>query len=112
MRRAEIFIQHSITDNETGDEEGCPVAVLEAMSHNMPVVSTWHAGIPEAVVDGATGYLVEEGDSIAMAERIVALVKNPVLRHQLGISAWERAREQFSWEKEKMGLLSLLGLQR
>ena len=111
MKAAEIFIQHSMTD-ERGDEEGFPVAVLEAMAHSLPVVSTWHAGIPEAVVHGATGYLVSEGDSVAMAERIVALAQSPVLRRQMGISGWERARDHFSWEEEKRKLLSLLDLQQ
>jgi glycosyltransferase involved in cell wall biosynthesis len=112
MKAADIFVQHSMTDTESGDEEGCPVAVLEAMAHCLPVVSTWHAGIPEAVVNGATGYLVDEGNSVAMAERIVALVQNPDLRRQMGISGWERAREHFSWEEEKMKLLNLFDLQR
>ena len=111
MKAADIFVQHSMTDTESGDEEGFPVAVLEAMSHSLPIVSTWHAGIPEAVVHGATGYLVSEGDSVAMAERIVALAQNPVLRRQMGISGWERAREHFSWEEEKRKLLNLLDLQ-
>ncbi len=111
MTSAEIFLQHSMTDTESGDEEGCPVAVLEAMSHALPVVSTWHAGIPEAVVDGITGCLVDEGNSVAMAERIVALVQNPALRRQMGISGWERAKEHFSWEQEKDKLLRLLDLQ-
>jgi len=112
MDAAHIFVQHSMIDSETGDEEGCPVAILEAMSHSLPVVSTWHAGIPEAVVDGTTGYLTEEGNTVAMAERIVALVQDPVLRRQMGISGWERAREHFSWEKEKMKLVNLLDLQQ
>jgi colanic acid/amylovoran biosynthesis glycosyltransferase len=112
LKAAEIFVQHSMTDTESGDEEGCPVAILEAMSHSLPVVSTSHAGIPEAVLNGITGYLVDEGNSVAMAERIVALVQNPVLRRQMGISGWERAKEHFSWEEEKMRLVNLLDLQR
>jgi len=47
-----------------------------------------------------------------MAERIVALVQDPVLRHQMGIYGWERARRHFSWEKEKMKLVNLLDLQQ
>ena len=111
MDAAHIFVQHSMIDSETGDEEGCPVAILEAMSHSLPVVSTRHAGIPESVVNGTTGYLTEEGNTVAMAERIVALVQDPVLRHQMGISGWERARRHFSWEEKKMKLVNLLDLQ-
>ena len=66
MKKAHIFLQHSVTCPITGDEEGVPVAILEAMASGLPVVSTFHAGIPEAVVDGKTGFLVSED---AMGER-------------------------------------------
>lgn len=111
MRDADIFIQHSITDPETADEEGLPVAILEAMARSLPVVSTRHSGIPEAVVDGVTGYLVEEGDSAGMAERLVEMACIPGLRHRMGEAGWLRVRERFSWEREREGLLRVLGLQ-
>ncbi len=110
MRRADIFLQHSVTDSETGDEEGLPVGILEAMANSLPVVSTRHAGIPEAVLEGDTGYLVDEGDSIGMAEPLVKLARDPDLRHRMGRTGWLRAREQFSWEKERSDLLKILGL--
>ena len=111
LKAGEIFVQHSITDADSGDEEGLPVAILEAMSHSLPVVSTRHAGIPEAVVDGTTGYLVEEGNTVAMADKLVALAQNPVLRRQMGTLGWERAKKYFSWEKERAELLNLFNLQ-
>lgn len=107
---SDIFIQHSRVDPATGDEEGVPVAVLEAMANSLPVVSTLHAGIPEAVVDGVTGYLVPEGNSIAMSERITKLAINMSLRHDLGEAGWKRARELFSWETERAKLLGVLGI--
>lgn len=105
---ADIFIQHSAVDPTTGDEEGLPVAILEAMALSLPVVSTRHAGIPEAVLDGQTGYLVEEGASSSMGERISALAQNPDLRWRLGLAGWQRARERFTWQRERETLLSLL----
>jgi len=110
MEAADIFLQHSMTDTETGDEEGCPVAILEAMSRSLPVVSTRHAGIPEAVVDGTTGYLVDEGSNVAMAERIVALASNYDLRRRTGTAGWQRAKEFFSWKKERSELTKVLGV--
>jgi hypothetical protein len=53
------------------------VAILEAMADALPVNSTRHAGIPDAVVDSCTGYLVDQGDS----RTIVQWTK--VLPHQL-----------------------------
>jgi glycosyltransferase involved in cell wall biosynthesis len=110
MHNADIFLQHSITDPKTGDEEGLPVSVLEAMAHSLPVVSTRHAGIPEAVEEGITGYLVNEGDSTGMADRLAALARDPELRSSFGLAGWHRAKEHFSWEKERKDLLKILGL--
>lgn len=110
MRDADVFLQHSMTDPETGDEEGLPVSILEAMANSLPIVSTLHAGIPEAVLDGCTGYLVKEGDSVGMAERLISLTRDPDLRRCMGEAGWHRAKEHFSWEKERSELLRILGL--
>jgi glycosyltransferase involved in cell wall biosynthesis len=110
MREADLFLQHSITDPRTGDEEGLPTAIQEAMACGLPVVSTYHAGIPEAVDDGATGFLVREGDTDAMAERIVRLAGDRVLRQRMGEAAWRRAQERFAWPRSKAALLKILDL--
>ncbi|MCS6814496.1 MAG: glycosyltransferase family 4 protein [Cyanobacteria bacterium] len=110
MQSADIFVQHSKTDPATGDEEGLPVAILEAMAAGLPIVATHHAGIPEEVVEGETGFLVPEGDTIAMAERIVTLAQDAELRHTLGQAGWQRALDMFTWEQERKSLLELMGL--
>jgi len=111
MKKSDIFLQHSVTDPITGDEEGLPVAILEAMANSLPVVSTRHAGILETVLEGATGYLVDEGDSLGMMERLLTLARDPELRRHLGEAGWRRAREHFSWGKERADLLRILGLE-
>lgn len=108
MKQADIFLQHSMTDLETGDEEGLPVAILEAMSYNLPVVATHHAGIPEAVVDGKTGFLVSEGNSVVMSEKIVLLAQNFKLRTTMGFQGSYEVSQKFSWENEKTKLLHLI----
>jgi glycosyltransferase involved in cell wall biosynthesis len=110
LRASDIFIQHSRVDPITGDEEGLPVAILEAMAYCLPVVSTWHAGIPDGVIDGITGYLVQEGDSAAMSEKIALLATDYKKRRDMGEEGWRRAREFFSWERARASLLSVLGL--
>jgi len=109
MAKADIFLQHSIVDPETGDEEGMPVAVQEAMAMALPVVSTQHAGIPEIISHGETGFLVAEGDVVGMSEHIVALAREPELRQSIGVAAWSHARNQLTWEREKQALLKVLG---
>jgi colanic acid/amylovoran biosynthesis glycosyltransferase len=110
MRQADIFLQHSRTDPLTGDEEGMGVSLVEAMAQALPVVSTRHDGIPETVGEGATAFLVEEGDSAGMAERLVALARDPELRRRMGLAGWERARKHFTWERERKDLLEIMDL--
>jgi len=110
MREADIFLLHSMTDPETGDEEGLPTSIQEAMAYALPVVSTLHAGIPEAVLNDSTGYLVPEGDTVGMAERLIILARDPGLRRRMGEAGWSRAKEHFSWEKLRVKLLKILDL--
>ena len=110
MRSASLFLQHSMTDPHTGDQEGLPLAILEAMAEGLPVISTIHAGIPEAVIDGETGFLVNEGDSPGMADRIVWMAAHAAERSRLGAAAHARARTQFTWARERSELLKVLGL--
>lgn len=110
MDKADIFLQHSRTDPVTGDEEGLPVAILEAMGHGLPVISTRHAGIPEAVVEGVTGLLVDEGDTGGMAECLVQLASDAGLRGRFGLAGWQRAKERFTWQRERQELLAVLGI--
>ncbi len=82
------------------------------MACGLPVVSTRHAGIPEAVTDGGNGFLVDEGDSAAMGARLVELASDPGLRLRMGEAGWQQARRRFSWERERSELLRILGLIR
>jgi colanic acid/amylovoran biosynthesis glycosyltransferase len=111
MRSADVFLQHSITDTVTGDAEGLPVAILEAMASALPVIATRHEGIPEAVLDGESGLLSEEGDVEAMAENLVSLAEDAERRSRMGEAGWRRARDRFTWERERRDLLHLLGLE-
>ena len=111
LKEADIFLQHSITDPETGDEEGLPVAILEAMGHGIAVIATRHAGIPEAVIEGQTGLLVDEWDTKRMADCIVELAADPSQRSRMGVNSWQRAREHFSAERECTDLRRIIGLQ-
>lgn len=109
MRSTDVFLQHSITDPVTGDEEMMPLSILEAMAYNLPVVSTRHAGIPEAVEDGVTGYLVDEGDTIGMSIFIGKLARDQYLRNRFGYEGRQRVSRLFAWRHEHAALLRLLG---
>jgi glycosyltransferase involved in cell wall biosynthesis len=61
LSKANAFLHHSITA-PNGDTEGMPNAIIEAMAMELPVISTFHAGIPELVEHGVNGFLVQEKD--------------------------------------------------
>jgi colanic acid/amylovoran biosynthesis glycosyltransferase len=103
-----VFVQHSVTDPETGDEEGLPAAIQEAMALGMTVISTRHAGIPEAIEHGVSGLLVEERDVEAMAEEMGRIASDAALCARLGASAHAKAKELYSWPAERARLLAAL----
>ena len=69
LQEADVFVHHSITSDD-GDEEGIPNAIMEAMAMQLPILSTYHAGIPELVTHGVNGYLVKEKDIATYTERM------------------------------------------
>ncbi|HKR07036.1 MAG TPA: glycosyltransferase family 4 protein [Bacteroidia bacterium] len=98
MQNATIYVQHSVVP-ENGDSEGTPVAILEASASGLPVISTKHAGIKDVIIDGETGYLVDEYDVDAMTERMIHLANNPELAYSMGQAARIRIAEYFPMEK-------------
>lgn len=78
-----LLAQHSVIALN-GDQEGFPVGLLEGAALELPIVSTYHSGISEQVIDGKTGFLVREFDYETMAERMIQLLTNPVLAQQMG----------------------------
>lgn len=98
LKSAFAFVQHSVTAIN-GDQEGTPLAVLEASAAGLPVVSTKHAGIPDVVVDNKTGLLVEEHDVDAMAQKMMDLLKNQTLAKQFGSNGKERIKTNFTLKR-------------
>lgn len=107
MRRALCFVQHSI-EAASGDCEGTPVAILEAAASGLPVVSTRHAGIPDVVIEGETGFLVDEHDVKAMAVRMLQIVQYPKLAGEMGRAARRRVEAHFSMEQSIDRLWSVI----
>lgn len=83
--RADVFALPSVTAN--GEKEGIPGTIVEAMAAGLPVVSTFHAGIPAVVQDGLTGLLVPEHDLDALAAALGRAVTDAALRAELGTKA-------------------------
>jgi colanic acid/amylovoran biosynthesis glycosyltransferase len=98
MRAARCFVQHSI-EAASGDSEGTPLSILEAGATGLPVVSTRHAGIPDVVIEGRTGFLVDEGDVKGMAKHMSRLASDTQLAQEMGQAARDHVRSQFNTEK-------------
>ncbi len=88
MKSADLFVMSSIT-------EGLGSAVLDAMAMGLAVVGTRAGGIPEAVVPGETGELVEPGEPKALAAAIVKLLKDAARRRAYGEAGRQRVARQF-----------------
>jgi glycosyltransferase involved in cell wall biosynthesis len=94
--QVEKYLQISDLLTITSDAESFSLAILEAMSVGLPVVSTRCGGPEDIVVDQQTGFLVPLGDSLAFAEKIILLLSNPELGKQMGKIGRRRVIDHFS----------------
>ena len=107
LKESQVFVQHSICATN-GDSEGTPNSILEASSSGLPIVSTMHAGIKDAVIHGETGFLVEEGDWEKMAEYMIELAQNPELAAQMGRRGREFMIKNYDKERQVQKLREIL----
>jgi glycosyltransferase involved in cell wall biosynthesis len=95
--RKDIHRYYEIMDISvlTSLSEGLSLTLLESMGYGIPIVATRVGGNPEVVVEGETGYLVPVGDTSALADRIVRLLKIPELRRRMGEEGRSRGERKF-----------------
>ena len=79
--------------------EGHPWVVVEAMANSLPIISTNHAAIPDSVVDGENGFLVDKRATDKIAERLVQLADDSVLRERMSKRSRELYLEGFTEQK-------------
>jgi len=89
LRTWTIYVQPSVI-------EPFGIAALEAMAAGVPVIGTSNGGLPEIIDDGNTGIIVPPGDSAALAEAIIFLMRNPEILRQMSRAGQERAASKFS----------------
>jgi colanic acid/amylovoran biosynthesis glycosyltransferase len=98
LERSHIFVAPSITASD-GNQDA-PINVLkEAMAMGLPVVSTYHGGIPELVEDGVSGFLVPERDVNALAEKLGYLIEHPEIWPQMGQAGRAAVEKHFDMQK-------------
>lgn len=102
---ADVFVFPPIWD------EGFGVPPIEAMAAGTPVVGSRSGGLLETVEDGVTGFLVEKGDAVGLADRIRQLLVDEDKRERMGRAARERVLSRFTWpviSKQMNGIFSEL----
>ena len=90
FKNADIFVHPSVI-SETGEKEGIPGTIIEAMASGLPVITTYHAGIPYIIDNRKTGILIKEWDVDALSEAIINLALDRPARERIGKNGREFA---------------------
>ena len=92
---------------ESGDRDGIPNVLMEAMSHGVSVISTFVGGIAELITHEKNGLMVPSDDPQALMFSIEHLIMDPALRHELAIKAQKKLKTEFDLKKgvEKLDAL-------
>lgn len=80
----------------TSDNEGMPVALIEAAIHGLPAVSTDAGSVRQVVIDEVSGFVVPIGDEVRLRSAVETLLDDAGLRHRMGTAAQSHARRHFS----------------
>jgi glycosyltransferase involved in cell wall biosynthesis len=107
LAAANVFALPSVPEAE-GGMDNLPTVIMEAMATGLPVVSTRIGGIPEMVIDDETGFLVEPGNVVALADAIEKVTNDRSLGQKLGQAGHERVQRLFSIEKNVRELCALI----
>ena len=94
LRKMHVMVQLSKTATN-GDTDDLPVAILEAQVTGLPVVTTRHVGIPDGVKEGESGFLVDTGDFVAAAKKILYFVEHPAEVERMGKEGRRFMEERF-----------------
>jgi colanic acid/amylovoran biosynthesis glycosyltransferase len=93
-RKIDLVVLPSI-ETSSGEHEGIPVALMEALAHRMPVISTASGGIPELLGDGA-GILVKPADATALADAIQRIMEDSAFRASLVDTGFAKVSADFN----------------
>lgn len=107
LRRAAVLAHPSVVDRK-GSVDGIPNTILEAMAVETAVVATRLSGIPEVVVPGTTGLLVEPGDAEALADALSRVLDDDALARRLGSAGRRLVAERFDIGRNVERLAALL----
>ncbi|MGA3176799.1 MAG: glycosyltransferase [Candidatus Acidiferrum sp.] len=105
--RAAVLVMPSVV-SLTGETDGLPTVVIEALASGLPVVGTETAAIPELVQDGVNGFLVESNAPRPLADRIQVLLERPDLREKFGCEGRRRVEQDFNLDRKVEAVRDLI----
>ncbi len=105
LAETHLFVMPSIVA-PSGDRDGTPTVIAEALLHEVPVVATRVCGIPEMVRPGETGWLVPPEDPQALAVAIREALAHPAEAHRRALNGGRLMRAEFDSQKNYRRLLS------
>lgn len=94
LARCHLFLAPSVTAKD-GDQDAPVNTLKEAMAMGLPVISTWHGGIPELVENGVSGYLVPERDAVAIADKLRLLIHRADRWYDMGQAGRRRVKAMY-----------------
>jgi len=93
-----IFVLPS-RKSEDGNEEGIPNALKEAMAMGLISIGTWHAGTPELIDDGISGFLVPEQNVVQLTQTIEHIIGHPEIWKSIGLAARKKVEDKFETQQ-------------
>ncbi|MCA8942947.1 MAG: glycosyltransferase, partial [Planctomycetes bacterium] len=107
LRRADLAVMPCIVAPD-GERDGIPIFFTEAMALGVPVLTTPISGIPEIIEDGVSGFLVQPGDAVALAERLAEVLCDGDARAAVGARGREVVHETLDLDDAVRELLALV----
>ena len=99
MSNADLFCAASLTA-AAGDLEGIPNTLKEAMATGVPVISTYHAGIPELITHNQEGILVKENNVAELADALEFMLTNRGMWETYSLAARQKVEQAFDQNKQ------------
>lgn len=107
LNESDVFILPSVTAAD-GDMEGIPVALMEAMAIGIPVISTFHSGIPELIENRVSGFLVNENDAESIASVVSEIITDPSILSSICRNAKKKIDDEFNQNTSYSNMLKIL----